>query len=173
MAADASNKTFEYWRSATEKFDYFMLAGTGALCAFVAERMEFGKIGPTPQTLELVALLVLVLSVAAGIARVRAYLLMVRLNSESLQRHGEAKSLTHLLRREPESNRFWIDNEMIDRAAAVAFAEKRRAMADALLEPMRDAQANAHFWAITRNAALGAGFLLLVAARVWAPYVAP
>lgn len=68
MTTERSDKLYVNWRASTEKFDYFMLGVICALCAFIAQGYKPSRLGLNAITLELIALLILVLSVVAGFA---------------------------------------------------------------------------------------------------------
>lgn len=53
---------YEHYRDAAQRFDYFVTGLIGALCAYIGQNIHPQKIGFTPNTLELVSLLIFVLA---------------------------------------------------------------------------------------------------------------
>ena len=84
MTTERSDKLRTTWRDSTEKFDYFILGVTGALCAFISQTYKPAKIGVNAGTLEVVALLILVLAVVASFRRLEKSLLTTATNHQEL-----------------------------------------------------------------------------------------
>ena len=72
MSTARSDGVYEKWRESTEKFDYFILGVLGALCAYISQTYKAERLGLNPGTLDLLALLVLVLAAVFGFRRIEA-----------------------------------------------------------------------------------------------------
>jgi hypothetical protein len=70
----------EYYREASQRFDYFMLAVSTALCAYIGQTLVPKKLNAWPYTLELLSLFVLVGSAVAGFRRIEKTIVSHRLN---------------------------------------------------------------------------------------------
>ena len=93
MTIERSDKLYESWRQATEKFDYFMLGLTGAICAYIAQKYVPSKLGLNPGTLELGALLLLVFAAVSGFIRIEKTMALTHLNHQWLRAKEEKGSL--------------------------------------------------------------------------------
>lgn len=89
MTTERSDKVFENWRQAVEKFDYFMLGVTGALCAYISQVYKPAKFGLNPASLELLALVLLVGSAVAGFRRIERTIQVTSLNHRLLRANEE------------------------------------------------------------------------------------
>ena len=166
-------KVYERWHIATEKFDYFVTGGTGALCAFIAQTAQFGRLGVNPSSLELVALLTLIGSVVAG------FMVIERMNDGTFYNHlqlfheSRARYLRFELDMNPAQNHFpdGVTGKPLSRRELEQAAKVNAANAQKLREAEGPAWAEIMRWQEWRNRLLAAGFFVLVAARVWAPYV--
>jgi hypothetical protein len=143
-------KMFEAWQKTVEKFDYFVVGGAGALCAFVANKWTPERLAFSPNTLELIALLLLIASVIAGFKRLERFEMLLRANHRMLQ----------------------LDDAARDHAAAGRAAEADREWSSACFfrDEIQKSERPMRVWYNLRNWLLLTGFLLLVVANVWTPY---
>jgi hypothetical protein len=81
-----------------EKFDYFVIATTGALCAYLSQTFKPEKISFSPNTLELISLLLLIGSVIAGLKRIETQILIYQNNFATLRLEEDAQTLSETLR---------------------------------------------------------------------------
>lgn len=72
MPHDRSDKVYEYWREASQRFDYFITGISGALTAYIGQSIHPTRIGFNTQSVELLALTFLVVSVVLGFKRIEA-----------------------------------------------------------------------------------------------------
>lgn len=168
---DASVRVYDRWNEALQKFDYFVTGSTAALCAFIAETMQFGRVALTPQTLELLGLLLLVGSVAAGFRRIQA----------TVHVHSLGNSLAHTYEM-MRSNRTAIAaggasfirgplQTTVTRENLQQELDDHAISAHALVRRLDLKSNDSMFWYAWRNRLLAAGFLVVLAARIWAPYL--
>lgn len=170
MATDRSDKLHADWRASTEKFDYFVLGVVGAICAFIAQGYRPTRLGLNPSTLELVALLGLVLAVIAGFRRIEQTLLVTALNQRELHANEARGGMI---------TKMQVGGTLINEATGQFFnqeqAAKRVAQLARTIEETRPDLETAKVSALRqykrRNALTLIGFLLLLVARVWSAYV--
>lgn len=93
MTTERSDKIYDGWRQAADKFDYFVLGVTGALCAYISQQYKPTKIGLNPGTLELAALIILVAAAVAGFKRIEKTMLLSRVNHKWLRTKEERGAL--------------------------------------------------------------------------------
>lgn len=163
-----SDKVHESWRMAAEKLDYFVLALVGALLAYLSQNFEPMPLGWNSGTLELVALLLLVGSAVAGFRRIEKINSAIRLNFQYLrasEQHGElsSKSSGEFLTNHETGEVIGPHEIPIRLHAFKAIAAETKDLIDKASVAGRRAY-NARNWL------LFVGFLLLLAAKVWAGY---
>jgi hypothetical protein len=169
MPTERSDKVYETYRQAVEKFDYFILGVTGALCAYISQVYKPAQVGLNPGTLELLALLILVAAAVTGFRRVESTIQVTSLNHRYLRAQEQRGALIskanggHLIN---ESSGDILSPDMV--AHQVQLATEAISALHTQLERARDAAQ--HSYGI-RNALLFVGFSTLVAAKVWSAYV--
>jgi hypothetical protein len=168
MVIERSDKVYENWRQATEKFDYFVLGLTGALCAYISQQYEPSKIGLNPGTLELTALLIFVFAAIVGFKRIEKTMALSRLNHRCLRAKEERGSLMAAgpgtLMNEATGDVFSQDKvqELIqEKSIQIPILNQQ-------IEKVGDAAWRAYH---LRNWAILIGFLVLMIAKVWFAYV--
>ena len=169
MTTERSDKLYATWRDSTEKFDYFILGVTGALCAFISQTYKPVKIGINAGTLEVIALLILVLAVVAGFRRLEKTLLITAINHQELHAYEARGGMVANLK---------PDQQILNQATGQVFspeaATKRIAELTESIEQLQrqvapiQQVAERHYHA--RNYLTLIGFLLVVAAKVWSAY---
>ena len=169
MSTDRSDKVHSQWRDSAEKFDYFILGVTCALCAFISQTYKPERVGFNAGTLELIALLVLVLAVVAGFRRIERSLQATAINHRVLHAYEARGGMVAKL---PEgrtllneaTGEFYSPEAAIRRVADLTKEIKHF---EAQLGPVQQsAQVKYHL----RNGLTLGGFLCLLGARVWSAY---
>jgi hypothetical protein len=171
MSTERSDKVHETWRQSSEKFDYFVLGITGALCAYITQTFKFMKLGVTPNSLEFIAFLLLCLAAFAGFRRIEATVAVYRTNHILLrggEKHGELTDNLSISTK-PLINR--ATGEVIPRDVARANILAIRQTEPELRELAERQATSAGRWYTVRNWLLVAGFCALLSAKVWAAYV--
>jgi hypothetical protein len=169
MSTERSDKVHSQWRDSAEKFDYFILGITCALCAFISQTYKPERVGLNAGTLELLALLILVLAVVAGFRRIERTLLATAINHRVLHAYEARGGIVAKL---PEGRTLLNEatGEVFPPGAAVRrVAELTKSIQhfEAQLGPVQEAaQVKYHL----RNALTLVGFLCLLGARVWSAY---
>lgn len=169
MGTERSDSVFEYYRPASEKFDYFIVGLTGALCAYISQTFSIDPISFSPQSLELVSLLVLVLSMVAGFKRIEMSLIATRYNAHTLRIQEQRGQLVSKSSSGPMFNS--ATGEILN---PIEVNTKIQVLNEVLpeFENSMNRCANwAGHWYSIRNWLLMVGFLGLVVARVWSAYV--
>ncbi len=161
MGTERSDDVFTYYRTASEKFDYFVTSLTGALCAYISQTFAPERVSLSPASLELAALLTLIASVIAGFKRIEASLIATRYNAHTLRLQEQRDQLTSKLSGPP--------------LVGLPSAQTRiQVIAEVLPEFKKSANDFAEVsgnWYKARNWLLLLGFLMLVTARVWRAYI--
>ena len=169
MPTERSDKVFETWRQAVEKFDYFILGVTGALCAYISQVYRPAKLGVNPASLELLALTLLVASAVAGFRRVESTIQVTSLNHRYLRANEERGVLISKSNGGPlinESTGNILSPDMV--AQHVETMTQSIPLLHQQLEKARSAAERSYN---VRNMLLIVGFSALVAAKVWSAYV--
>jgi hypothetical protein len=169
MSTRRSDSVFEYYRAASEKFDYFVVGVTGALCAYISQTFAVKPISVSPQTLELTALLVLVLSVIAGFKRIELSLVAARYNAHTLRVQEQKGNLVSNFQ-----GGHLVNSATGEMMSASTVQMKIQVLSEVLPEfeeGMNKSAEAAGRWYHVRNWLLLCGFLMLVSARVWSAYV--
>jgi hypothetical protein len=169
MTTERSDKLYTTWRDSTEKFDYFILGVTGALCAFISQTYKPVKIGVNAGTLEVIALLILVFAVIAGFRRLEKTLLITAINHQELHANEARGGMVANLK--PAQN---ILNQATGQIYSPEAAATRIAALTKSIEQLQqqvapvERAAERHYH--VRNYLTLIGFLLVVAAKVWSAY---
>jgi hypothetical protein len=158
----------ERYAQSRERFDYFVTGAAGALCAYTAQNLEPVRLGANPPTLEVVALLAMVGAVVAGVRQMEVLVQVLvgnHMNLHHLEIAGKlasgSKQHAHMINSQ---------GELLSSAEAAHQPADHRAQAKRALDLSEPFRVRAHSMYRWRNRLLLGGFLLLVAARVWAPY---
>lgn len=169
MPTERSDKVFETWRQAVEKFDYFILGVTGALCAYISQVYKPAKLGVNPASLELLALTLLVAAAVAGFRRVESTIQVTSLNHHYLRANEERGVLISKSNGGPLINESTGDILSPDMAAR--HVETMTQSIRLLHQQLEKARSAAERSYNVRNMLLIVGFSTLVAAKVWSAYV--
>jgi hypothetical protein len=169
MTTERSDKVHSNWRESTEKFDYFILGIIAALCAFIGQGYKAAKLGINPNSLELIALLILVLAAIAGFRRIEQTLFVNLINYRVLQANEARGGMVAKL---PEGRT--ILNEATGQTYTPNQAMQRISKLTESIqsfEPQMDMAKKAALRQYNlRNYLTLIGFLMLLGSRVWAAY---
>ena len=169
MTTERSDRVYENWRTSAEKFDYFVLGILGALCAYIANNFEPGRLGVNPKTLELIALVSFFASAVLGFVRVEATVLLTSLNHRYLRLNEQRGSLTQQL----QSGRPFLNSATgqiyAPQDAQAEIFEINRTLPK-IDQQMASSNSRAEFAYSWRNRLVLIGFLVLIGARVWGAY---
>jgi hypothetical protein len=169
---DRSLIEFGYYREGLQRFEYFIVGVSLALCAYVGQTLHPEKLRLlSAYTIEVVSLALLIVSALVGLKRIQSLIQLSRLNGQLLdanEKRGEiVKAIPHA--------QGLIVNEVSGEALSIEAAEKwRRELTEKikslrkLMEKERTRAAGLYTW---RNTLLLIGFCGLVFAKVLAPYL--
>lgn len=169
MTTERSDKVFESWRQAAEKFDYFILGVTGALCAYISQVYKPAKLGLNPASLELFALVLLVGSAVAGFRRIENTIQVTSLNHRLLRANEERGILVS-----KASNGALINEstgDILSPHMVVQHIDTVTQSIPELRQQLKIARSAAEYSYRVRNALLFVGFSILVIAKVWSAYI--
>ena len=158
-----------HYRAASEKFDYFVTGFTGALCAYITQTYTPERLSFSPNTLELISLLLLIGSVIAGFRRIEKSLIAYRYNAHTLRVQEQKGQLVTKSKGQMLVNQ--SSGEIIDPVMVQAKIQMLSEVLPEFEEGMNKAAEKSGNWYKIRNWLLGTGFLLLVASKVWYAYV--
>lgn len=166
--SERSLMTFEHYREASQRFDYFITGLSGALCAYIAQTFQPEKIAVSPKTLELIALLLLIGSVIAGFKRIEAIIQTHKLNHQKLDLTEKTGAILTNFNGQPMVNILSGDVLQPDQAETTVLLLKSQIP---IIENSLDKWVGLSGTAYSiRNWMLILGFLSLVVAKVWSAY---
>jgi hypothetical protein len=169
LATERSDAVYGYWRDASEKFDYFVTGLTGALVAFIGERLQPTPLGPNAATVEVAALLLLIASVMVGFKRIEVVVTSFRLMYQRTYRQEARGALVSAYQGGGLLNSSTGDVlSPVEIEHKVGVLEAETDAAEKHLEELAVSSASLYRW---RNRLLLAGFLTLVASRILAAYL--
>lgn len=169
MPTSRSDGVHARWRESTEKFDYFILGVVGALCAYISQTYKVERLGINPGTLELLALLTLVLAAVFGFRRIEATLLSAAINHRILHSNERRGVLVSVARSGPgfntETGQTYTPEYASEEIPRIN--EQLKQLQPKLIAAQKDALRQYKL----RNAFTLIGFLMLLAAKVYSAYV--
>ena len=168
MSTSRSDGVYEKWRESTEKFDYFVLGVLGALCAYVSQTYKAERLGFNPGTLDLLAVLVLVLAAVFGFRRIEAVNLATRINHRILYANERRGVLVSVIQTGPGINTQTGQTYTPEYAASQV--PQLTKQIEQLKPELEGAKKNAQRYYRLRNAFTLVGFLMLVSAKLYAAY---
>ncbi len=93
MADERSIIAYDVYQKATQQFDYAVTGGTGAMCTYILQTFKPKRVDFSPYSLELLALLVLIVSVILGFKLIESEVTLFRINTEWLRVNEQLLSL--------------------------------------------------------------------------------
>jgi hypothetical protein len=169
VAIDRSDKAYEYWRDASLRFDYFMTGGTGALAAYVGQTIKPHRIGFNAESLELLALLLLIGSVAAGLKYIHEGVEILKKMHKRLF-HGESSGT---LRSAATGNDLLINKatgDIVHPQQLLLEANLHKERGEEIETEIEGMQRVSVKYYKRRNRLLLVGFLLLIVAKILPAY---
>ncbi len=169
MAVDRSDKVYEYWRDAFLRFDYFVTGGTAALAAYVGQGLKPNRLGLNAGSLELLALLILVGSIAVGLKRIEEGVeLFKKMHQRVYHEESRGALVSAALEGGISVNKSTGDTLKPPEALYLADLHKQRG--EELEGELSDiANASLRYYKL-RNRLLLFGFLFLIVARILPAY---
>ena len=169
---DRSLIEFGYYREGLQRFEYFIVGVSLALCAYVGQTLHSEKLRLlSAYTIEVVSLALLIFSAAVGLKRIESLVQLSRLNGQLLDANEKRGEVVKAI---PNAQGL-IVNEVSGEALTVQAAAKwTRELTEKikslpkLMEKERTKAADLYRW---RNRLLLIGFCGLVLSKVLAPYL--
>lgn len=163
--SEATNLLFLHTREAAQRFEYFLLGISLALCAYIGQSVKPEKLGFSAYTVEILSIAVLIASIVAGFKRVEAMIATSSLNHDVVDLQLKRAKL---VKREP----------MFDEGTGAALNDFERdfaisEMSKVLKEKtrkMEEAVARGHRCYWWRKLLLAVAFGGLFAAKILEPY---
>jgi hypothetical protein len=159
---------YEHAREASQRFEYFILGVSTALCAYIGQTMSPQKLGFSPYTLEVASLFLLIASVIINFKIIETVIMCHRHNQLILHPGEERGQLVSNFSGQPLLN---------TESGYVRSPEQVQQRITELGEKIPEAKRNfqkASSRALTyyrvRNCLLGIGFVGLIASKIIAPY---
>ena len=168
MATERSDNIYHKWKESTEKFDYFMLGVLGALCAYLAQNYKPSQVGFNPGTLELLALLTLVLGAITGFRRIEATNLVALINHQCLYANERRGVMASVIQSGPAINTQTGQPYTLE--FALGETERLTRLLEAQKPLLESAKAKAHGRYHLRNWLTLIGFLTVLAAKLASAY---
>jgi hypothetical protein len=163
------NRAYELWRDSAEKFDYFMAGLCAAVLGYLAPKFESARLGFNPESVELLALLAFVGAVFASFKRLESTVHLQRIGIGRLEELESKERLENAIR----DGRTILDSDtktVMDREKVQALLENRKSIVEIARTMEKSLGTKAVRWYTVRYYLLIAGFVLLIAARVWRGY---
>lgn len=169
MPTDRSDKAYEHWREASEKFDYFMTGLTGALVAYLGQALRPTRLGLNVPSLEVLAVATLVTSAVLGFKRIETNVTLLRGQAKRLYGEESRGALLEAAAKGAGLNvstgDVFTPRQLIERA------EIHRKGVESLRVSLDEVAARSGTYYQWRNRTLLCGFALLAAARILPAYV--
>jgi hypothetical protein len=165
---DRSIIAYEHYRDATQRFEYFILGVSGALCAYVGQHLTPQKIGLTPYALELFSLILLVSSVFVGFKRIEKVIVGHTLNHRLLYLSEQRGQLVTNFKGQPLVNA--LSGETLSAEATARRISEIEEAIPAHQEQFDRAAVQANRYYKIRNWLLATGFLGLLVSKILTPY---
>lgn len=168
MADERSTATYDIYQKAAQQFDYAVTAATGAMCTYILQTFKPKRIDFSPYTLELLSLLVLIASVFLGFKLIESKVTLIRINMEWLRLNEQLGTLIGNYSRFPGVN-LCSGEIMTPESAAreIPLLQEKSKLLKTALDHRGDVCSRLYLW---RNRCLASGFVVLVLARLSAPY---
>ena len=171
MPDQRSLLAYDHYQKAAQQFDYLVTGATGALCTYILQTFKPKRIDLSPYTLELLALVVLILSVIVGFKMIEGKVTALGVNSEWLRSSERVGALVAALPNVPFNPGVNTQSgEMITSEkhhGEIGNAQASTKFRQVELDKWAKRSVRLYKW---RNRTLACGFLLLVLARLASPY---
>jgi hypothetical protein len=168
MADERSIIAYDVYQKAAQQFDYAVTGATGAMCTYILQAFKPKRVDFSPYTLELLALLVLIASVILGFKLIQSKVTLLKINTEWLRVNEQLGTLVGNFSQFPGVN--LCSGEIMTPESAsreIPLLQEKSKAARTALDHRGDVCSLLYKW---RDRCLVSGFLLLVLARLSAPY---
>jgi hypothetical protein len=164
--AEEEHLLYKHTREAAQRFEYFLLGISVALCAFIGQTLTPERLGYNAYTLQVASLVALIGSVVAGFKRVEVMIATSGLNHE-------------IVARQVHRNRLLKGEPMFDERTGVApndfqrnyTASEINTVLQNLQKLLAATMARESRWFWWQKNLLATGFVGLLAAKIFQPYL--
>lgn len=163
---DPADTLFHHTRASAQKFEYFLLAITLALLAYEGKTLAPEKLGLNAYTIQVSALLLLVMSVIAGFRHIECMIATSAVNHDVLT--AQIKR-SRLVKGDFMYESFTGKELTADERETASF--QLRGVEDRLTKGLNDWIIKSYRWNRIRMSLLIVGFVLLISAKVLEPYL--
>lgn len=168
MTTERSDALYASWKQSAEKFDYFILAVLGALCAYISQSFTPEKIGINPGTFELLALLILVLSIVFGFKRIESVNQILILNHQLLHSNEMCGILSEVVEKGTGINR--ATGEVYTPEYAMKKIDTLSTKKNFIEPQIAKFQGKASMYYNLRNGSMFFGFMVILFAKLFTAY---
>ncbi|MES2997135.1 MAG: hypothetical protein V4733_10040 [Verrucomicrobiota bacterium] len=173
MSHEKANLLYQATKAAEQQFEYFLTGAIGAMFAYTVQNYTPHRLDLSPSTLEPLAIVCLAGAFFCGLKRIECLFHHSGISYQKFQELGDAQVTEDAIRlivTQPEKHQP-RQGSTIESIAKDAQAHRSRAQsADPLLDSLGTQVRRYYTW---RNSLMLAGFSLIVAAKIAAPYFAP
>ena len=159
---------YDAWKNSQEKFDYFILGVIGALCAYLSQSIDIGPLGVNSSTLQLVALLTILLAGVAGFLRLESAVELFGLSHHRLHLNEKKGQLVSNFKGGPVLNS--KTGQVLQPHEVVVEVKAIDQVLPDLEIKMKRVQSKTVTYYRARNVLLLIGFLMVIGAKIWAAY---
>jgi len=170
MPTDRSDKAYEYWREASQRFDYFITGLTGALTAYMGQTIKPHQIGLNPESLELLAIMILIGSLITGFKRIETTITIFKVMHDRLY-NEEARGSLLTASQQGTAVINEASGDIIQPNEVQTLSKIHQTRAETAQEKLNVLTASSKKYYDWRNWLLILGFFLLVAARILPAYL--
>jgi hypothetical protein len=167
---DRSVIAFEHYQKGSERFEYFVVGVSMALCAYVAQTLKPERLGLSPYTLEVIGVALIVASIFLGFKRIETVTLGALVNHEILHLGEKRGTFISGLQSQPGgfinqlSGEYWKPKDI---EAEVARINKILPLRQKQMKEIQSKMRKLYTW---RNRLLAAGFMALFVSKILAGY---
>jgi hypothetical protein len=167
MSEDTA-RAFQIYHDAAVKYDYYVTGAAGAVCAFVVTSFKPERLAISANSLELLALLVLLFSVIAGFKRIHNNLWGYKAAAYNVLARAHETELAVVLRSQAATP----GQTQAPAPDLEALLNTIRAFIPKTDEVLKKATDRSEIWSRLQHYALAVGAFMLVVARVLTAYAA-
>jgi len=164
-----SVNAFEHYRSESQRFEYFMIGVSVALCAYIGQTIKPEKFAFSPYTLEVISVALIAASVVAGFKRLEQIVFGHQLNADLRYLEERCGTLVAAFGKggfvDEGSGELWDRDAMKQEIENIqrVLPDRRRQ-----LEDVQGKLSRLYRW---RNWLLAIGFVGLLLSKLLSPYV--
>ncbi|MHA2032359.1 MAG: hypothetical protein ACW99Q_23545 [Candidatus Kariarchaeaceae archaeon] len=162
---------YEYYKESLQKFEYYFTGLIGILCVYISQSFVPDKIDFSPNTLELVSLIIFIISLGLSLIRISKVVQGYRLNHNQLHLIEIRGGLKSNLLKDPGKS--LINEETGDvfttkqAELKITQIDKQLPKIETELSNLEDALRKLFVW---RNMLFVFGFFLLISSKIWNAY---